>query len=146
MLRFIKELFTENIGMKILALVLALIAWFYIVKALNQGSQEDMTLLSKVMPAESIAAKKLVIRPVFMGKPRAGYNIVGDKVAVAPAYCIVVGNKDVLGKIKFAYTVPILVTGVDKSFIKAVPLNPIAPGVYMEETLVEVSVPVERSP
>jgi hypothetical protein len=144
MFRFLKELFTENIGMKLLALVLALMAWFYIVKALNQGSQEDMTLLSKIMPAESIAAKKLIIKPVFIGKPRTGYGIAGDKIRVSPAYCIVVGSKDVLGRIKFAYTVPIIVTGVDKPFTKAVPLNPIAPGVYMEETLVEVSVPVER--
>jgi len=144
MFRSIKELFTENIGLKLLALVLALLAWFYIVKELNKGSQDDVQMLRKIMPAESIAAKKLTIKPVFLGKPRNGYSVVTDKITVSPPYCIVVGNRDVLMRIQFAYTVPILITGVDKPFTKAVPLNAIAPGVYMEETLVDVTVPVER--
>ena len=65
------------------------------------------------------------------------------KAVVVPEYCIVVGTKDLLGKIKFIYTMPIDVTGVSKPFTKSVALNPIAPGVYTEETLVQVTVAVE---
>lgn len=145
MFRFLKELFTENIGMKALALVIALIAWFYIVKALNQGSQEDMQLMRKMTMADRMVGKKLEIKPVFIGRPQNGYTILVDRISVTPAYCIVVGTRDTLSKINFALTVPIDVTGVNKTYTRAIPLNPIAPGVFMEETLVEVTVPVERS-
>jgi YbbR domain-containing protein len=144
MFRFLKELFTENLGMKALALFIALVAWFYIVKALNQGSQEDVQLMRKVTMADKMTGKKLAIRPVFIGRPQNGYAIMNDKISVTPAYCIVVGTREVLEKIKFAMTVPIDVTGVNRTYTRAIPLNPIAPGVFMEETLVEVTVPVER--
>jgi len=37
--KFLRRLFTENISLKLLSLALALIAWFYIIKALNEGSR-----------------------------------------------------------------------------------------------------------
>jgi hypothetical protein len=40
---------------------------------------------------------------------------------------------------------PIDVTGTNRTFTKSIALNPIAPGVYMEETLVQVIVPVEKA-
>jgi YbbR domain-containing protein len=145
MFRFLKELFTENLGMKALALFIALVMWFYIVKALNQGSREDVQLMRQVTMADRMVGKKLEIRPVFIGRPQNGFVIPADKIIVNPGYCIVVGTSETLSKIKFALTVPIDVTGVNKTYARAIPLNPIAPGVYMEETLVEVTVPVERA-
>lgn len=145
MLKSLKDLFTENLGLKIVSLILALVLWFYVVSELNKGTEEERQLLRRILPTESMAAKKLVIKPVFVGKPRAGCNIAGDKVIVVPEYCIVVGTKDVLEKIRYAYTMPIDVAGAHKTFIKSIPLNPIAPGIYMEETLVQVTVPVERA-
>lgn len=145
MFRFVREVFTENVGLKIIALLLALISWFYIVKELNSGTEEDVMLLQKIMPAQEMAAKKLTIRPIFIGKTRNGFGMVRDKVYTMPEYCIVVGVRDILEKIKYAYTTPIDLNGVYKTFSSSVPLSPIAPGVYMEETLVQVTVPIERS-
>ena len=139
------DLFTKNIGLKTVALILSLALWFYIVNELNKGTEEDKQLLKNILPSEGIAAKKLVIRPIFVGRPRLGYRIVNDKVLVVPEYCIVVGTRELLGKIRFAYTMPIDVSGAYKSVTSSVPLNPIAPGVYMEETLVQVTVPVEKT-
>ncbi|MDD5136024.1 MAG: hypothetical protein PHN63_01595 [Candidatus Omnitrophica bacterium] len=64
---------------------------------------------------------------------------------MVPEYCIVVGTKDLLGKIRYAYTMPVDLNGASKPFAKSVALNPIAPGIYMEETFVEVTAPVEKS-
>jgi len=130
--------------MKIISLILALALWFYIVNELKKGSDEERQFLKKVLPSEGVVAKKLTIKPMFIGKPRRYYIIDNKKVVVVPEYCIVVGTKELLGKIKYAYTTPIKVGGIRKTFTTAVPLNPIAPGVYMEETLVQVTVPVEK--
>ena len=103
-----------------------------------------MQFYGSVLPQEGMAAKKLSIMPIFIGKPRSGFALDPRKAVVAPEYCIVVGTKDLLEKIRFIYTMPVDISGVSKPFIKSVSLNPIAPGIVMEETLVQVTVPVEK--
>ncbi|MFA5147421.1 MAG: YbbR-like domain-containing protein [Candidatus Omnitrophota bacterium] len=144
MIRSLKDLFTKNIGLKIAALILALICWFYIVKELNKGTEEEQQFLRRILPTEGISSKKLTIKPIFVGKLRSGYRVIRDQVIVVPEYCIVVGTRDLLGKVRYAYTIPLDVGGASKTFTRSVPLNPIAPGVFMEETLVQVTVPIEK--
>jgi len=143
MLNFFKKL-GENPGLKITALILTLALWFYVVGELNKGSEEERLFLNSVLPQKSVAAKKLVIKPVFIGSPRHGYAVISDKVVVVPEYCIVVGTKDLLANIRFVYTLPVEIKDADRTFIRSVPLNPIAPGIYMEETLVQITVPIEK--
>jgi YbbR domain-containing protein len=144
MLRSLWKFLTNNIGLRLTALILALVLWFYVVNELNKGSEEDKQFLNKVLPTDGVVARKLMIKPVFIGSPRAGYALDGKNAIIVPEYCIVVGPKEMLSRIRFAYTMPIDVRGISKPFTKSVPMNPIAPGVYMEETLVQVTVPVER--
>ncbi|MBN2453052.1 MAG: hypothetical protein JXB40_02155 [Candidatus Omnitrophica bacterium] len=143
-LLFLKRFFTRNIWLKVGSLLLALIMWFYIVNELNKGSEADRQFLNKILPSDSVVAKKLTIKALLVGRPRWGYTVDPRKAVIVPDYCIVVGTKDLLSKIRFAYTTPIDVTSASKPFTKSVPLNPIAPGVFMEETLVQVTVPVEK--
>ncbi len=51
MLKLLRKFFTENIGLKMLALVLALALWFYVVGELKKGTEEEMRLLNKVLPS-----------------------------------------------------------------------------------------------
>jgi len=143
--KFVRSFFAENLRLKTIALILALALWFYIVGELNKGSEEERQLLNKVLPSEGVTAKKLVIKPIIIGTPRRGYTVNAGKVVVIPSYCIVIGTRELLGRVKYAYTMPVDVKGVYKSFINSVSLNPIAPGVYMEETLVQVTVPIEKA-
>ncbi|MFA6321464.1 MAG: hypothetical protein WCY36_06380 [Candidatus Omnitrophota bacterium] len=144
MLEFIRKFFTKHIGLKFTALILALALWFYIVSELKKGSEEERQFLSRMLPDQGVVAKKLSIVPILIGKPRSGFSVDVKKAVVVPEYCIVVGTKDMLGKTRFIYTMPIDINGASKSFTKSVALNPVAPGVYSEETLVEVTVPVEK--
>ena len=48
MLRSVKGLFTKHLFLKFLSLVLALLAWFYIVNELNKGPNEELELLRKM--------------------------------------------------------------------------------------------------
>jgi len=144
MLRLIKEFFTKNVWLKMGALLLALALWFYVVNELNKGSEEDRQFLNKILPSEGLSAKKLSIKPILIGTPPRGYMADPRKAFVSPEYCIVVGTKDLLSKIRFSYTMPVDVRGMTKSFTRVIPLSPIAPGIYTEETLVQVTVSVEK--
>jgi len=145
MFRSIARFFTENAALKLTALILALVLWFYAVNELNKGSEEDKQFLSRVLPSEGVVAKKLAIRPIFIGGPLYGYVVDNDKAVITPEYCIVVGPRGMLEKMRYAHTMPIDLHGVSRSFTKSVPLSPIAPGIFMEETLVQVTIPIERS-
>jgi hypothetical protein len=127
-----------------MSLVLALTLWFYIVNELNKGTEEERQLFERILPTQALTAKKLPIRPIFVGRARWGYSVMSESAMVAPQYCIVVGPKALLDKIRYAYTMPVDVAGASKAFTASVPLSPIAPGIYMEETLVQVTVPVGK--
>lgn len=144
MFRSVWKFLTENIALKMTALVLALVMWFYVVNELNKGSEEDKQFLSRVLPSDGVVARKLMIKPVLVGSPRSGFAIDHKNTIIVPDYCIVVGPKEMLSRIRFAYTMPIDVRGISKPFTKSVPMSPVAPGVYMEETLVQVTVPIQR--
>ena len=144
MLQSIKNLFTKHLGLKFTALILALALWFYIVDELKKGNEEERQFINRVLPQEGMTAKKLSIIPMFVGTPHYGFTVDAAKAVVVPDYCIVVGTRDLLGKVKSINTMPIDISGTSKPFTKSVALNPIAPGIYMEETLVQVTVPVEN--
>jgi YbbR domain-containing protein len=145
MLQSIKGLFTKHLFLKFLSLMLALLAWFYIVNELNKGPNEELELLRKMRTNESMVAKKLMISPVFTGKPSWGNSVKRDQVVVVPDYCVVMGSRNILGNVKSVYTMPIDLKGASKTFTAQVALSPIATGVYMEETLVQVTVPIENN-
>jgi|GEM_PF-967717 hypothetical protein len=145
MLQSIKNIFTKHILLKVLSLVLALLSWFYIVSELNKGPNEELALLKRLSPGENMVAKKLMIIPVFVGKPAWGNIVRRDQAVMVPDYCVVMGTRNDLGKVKAAYTVPIDLKRASKTFTTQAALSPIAPGVYMEETLVEVTVPIEKN-
>ena len=53
MLKFTRKFFTKNIGLKFMALILALALWFYIVNELKKGSEEERQFLNRVLPREN---------------------------------------------------------------------------------------------
>ncbi|MDD5174002.1 MAG: hypothetical protein WC419_01650 [Candidatus Omnitrophota bacterium] len=144
MLQSIKNVFTKHLLLKFLSLILALLSWFYIVNELNKGSKEEIEMLRKIRPGEGMVAKKLAISPVFVGRPSWGNVVRHDQVVIVPDYCVVMGSRNDLANIKTAYTVPIDLKKASNTFTAQVALRPVASGVYMEETLVQVTVPIEK--
>jgi YbbR domain-containing protein len=144
MLKFFGKLVGENFLLKVISLVLAVGLWFYIVGELNKGAEEERLVFQKIFPSYGMITKKLEIKPIVMGKPKRGFTVIEDKIAVYPSYCIVIGPKSVLKDIKEIDTVPIDISGADKIITRAVPLKSIAPGIFVEETLVAATIPIER--
>jgi YbbR domain-containing protein len=139
-----KKILIKNPGLKLTALILALALWYYVVGELKRGSEEDMRFMNRVLPSEGIVTKKLLIRPIIVGKPKRGYFYDSRTIVTVPDYCIVVGTKELLDKVRVIYTMPIDISAAYKPITKSVALNPIAPGVFMEDTQVQVTVPVEK--
>ena len=52
MLEFMRKFFTKNIGLKFMALILALALWFYIVNELKKGNEEERQFLNRVLPQQ----------------------------------------------------------------------------------------------
>ena len=144
MYSFLKRLFGENLLLKGISLILAIGLWFYIVNELGKGSEEETIALQRILPSYGMLTKKLVIKPIIVGKPKQGFRIVEDKIAVLPEFCIVLGPRKVLRNLRFIYTMPVDIAGGDAMVAKQVPLKPLAPGVYVEEILVTVNIPIEK--
>lgn len=144
MLKFFERLFAENLLLKMISLILAVGLWFYIVSDLNKGTEEERLIIQKLLPSYGMITKKLAIRPVLVGNPKHGYRVVEDQIAIMPEYCIVVGPRSVLNNVRYIYTLPIDVSDSEKLITSSVPLKPIAPGIYVEETLVTADIPIER--
>ena len=144
MLGYIKKFFSENLPLKLLSLVFALAAWIYIVGELGKGALEQQKFLEKIFPTYGTIAKNLPIEPRLIGAPRRRFEVVEDKILVVPKDSIVVGPKRIIEGITSVPTIPIDVNDQYETFTKSVPLKPIAPGVYFEETVVMVTVPIEK--
>ncbi len=143
---FFNRLFSENFFLKVVSLVLAVGLWFYIVSELNKGTEEERLVIQQLLPSYGMVTKKLTIKPILIGKPKRGFMALEGKIEITPSYCIVIGPKKVLAGIDEIETVPADISGADKVVTRAVALKSIAPGTYLEETLVTVTVPIEKSP
>lgn len=143
MLRSIAHLFTNNIGLKIIALILSLVLWFYVGKELSRESEGERNFLKKILPSENVSAKRLPVRPTLEGSPQSGYIVDLERVTAAPNICTAVGQRDVLDKITYASTVPININGASRAVTKSIPLRSI-PGVYVEDTVVRVTIPIQK--
>ncbi|MFC1576717.1 CdaR family protein [Candidatus Omnitrophota bacterium] len=141
----LKKFVSENLLLKILSLVIAVAAWIYIVGELGKGALEQQKFLEKIFPTYGMMAKNLSVRPRLVGNPRRRYRVAEDKILVVPEDCIVVGPKRTIKDIDAIYTIPIDVSNASESFTKSVPIKPIASGVYFEETVVMVTIPIEKA-
>lgn len=94
---------------------------------------------------DEIIVKKLEIEPTFLGDPAFGYRLDTASVQLDPRFVLVEGPKsqiESLGKIK---TLPVDVVGRVRSFRKTVRLNE-EPGLrILNESLVDIYVPIEEA-
>ncbi len=136
--------FGKNLFLKLISLILAIGLWYYAVNELGKGTEEETLALQRILPSYGMVTKKLIIKTIIVGKPKKGNRVLDDKITIVPEYCLVVGPRKLLTNLKFIYTLPIDVSNLEKTMTRAAPLKPLASGVYVEETLVTVSIPIEK--
>ena len=139
----IKKFITNNIGLKLIALFLAVITWLYIVAELNKASTEETAALERLLPYR-MTAKLLSVQLNIDGKPLEGYRILTDEVTITPSDIMVIGPRSLLHKTSYIKTEPLKISEYTKSFTKDVSLMPLAKGLSIKEKFVTVSVPIQR--
>ena len=140
----VKRWITNNIGLKLLSLILAIITWYYVSGELARLKSEEEEAIVSMLHYEVIS-KKLPVKVTIVGEVRKDCKIEMDGVAVVPESIIVMGPKHILSEVTFARTVPIDITEYTRDVTKQVKLAPIAKGMTIEDVLVNVYIPIVKT-
>jgi len=139
----IKNGILNNSGLKILALIIAVVTWFYITGELNRLALEESMGIRGGMPYK-IAAKTLPIVVDVRGGVVPGYRLSKDKILVTPQVCNVIGVKRLLDRIDFIKTVPVNVSEYTKTITLRVSLESPAKGIKLVDRYVTAVIPIEK--
>jgi len=138
----IKKMLLNNLGLKILALVLALVTWFYIGEITEDGT--DKTIIQRFLSSSYFVSKKLFIQPNFSGEVPSGYKLLQDDIKIDPEYIVVLGPAKILSKKNFIYTKPIDLNEYTKTRTLDVELENISHAISVQKTDVNVFIPVKK--
>ncbi len=137
-----KHSILNNMGLKLLALLLAIVTWAYIVLELQKSSVEEREIIQSILPYRMIS-KKVPIELDLIGEPRDGYKVAYNEVVITPSEFVIVGPKAILNDISSIETQPIDITGLTKTLRKDVSIIPPARGV-IKEKFITVTVPIHK--
>lgn len=140
-----KRWITHNLGLKILALVLAIATWFYISQELTKLKNEEERAIIDMLHYKVIS-KKLPVQLMIVGEARKEYKVIMENVTVQPETIIVIGPKNILDEVNYARTVPIDISEYTKDINKDIALAPIARGIRLKNTFVKVFIPIAKEP
>ena len=133
----------NNSGLKILALFLAIVTWYYIVTELHKGTIEERKALQSIFPY-SMISKQLPIKLDLVGEPQKGYMVIKGEIVIEPSNCVMVGPKSILGKLTSVKTQPIDISGHSRMIKKEVTISAPAKGITMKEKFIKVAIPIAK--
>ncbi|MBN1871933.1 MAG: YbbR-like domain-containing protein [Candidatus Omnitrophica bacterium] len=132
---------TNNFGLKLLSLILAIATWFYINRELTKKKDEEEKAIFSMLNYE-VVSKKLPIQLTLVGKTQAGYEIATNRITLDPDTVVVIGPKNILSDVAYARTMPIDISEHIKDIVKEIPLAPIAEGISLKNYIVKVNIPI----
>lgn len=138
----LKKVLLNNIGLKLLALLLAFVTWFYIGEATKVASQK--TVLQKIFSPAYYSSKKLYIKPIFVGSVPRGYEFTETDVKVMPEFIVVLGPSNILSEKEFIYTNPIDLSEHTKTRSVDIELKSISPSIKLQEANAQVYLPIKK--
>ena len=134
----------DNLGVKLTALFLALICWFFVFGEINKMLPEK-NQERRVLTSGHLITKQVPVQIVLEGEPAEGVKVERSKILVSPSFCLVVGEKDILENISYIRTLPINISGRSKSFNEVVKLEAFSKEPGQKDMTVEVMVPIEKA-
>ena len=133
----------NNLGLKLLALLLAIITWVYVVIELQEGNVAEKEVLQSILPPYRMVSKKISIKLNLVGEPKEGYEVAYDKVVLKPSQFLIVGPKSLLKDISSVDTEPVDLSGHVKTIIRDVSVITPTKGV-IKEKFVTITIPILR--
>ena len=136
-----KKWITNNLGLKILSLILAIATWYYIAWELEKVKSEEEKAIFSMLHYDVIS-KKLPIQLTLVGDTIEGYEIITDGITIDPQVCVVIGPKRILEDIDSARTMPLNISEYTKAIDTQLSLAPIARGIILKDDFVKVHIPI----
>ena len=129
--------------MKIIALLVAIPAYFYIRNEIKRSEEKNVSDPSYKLI--KLTAKGLPVKVRVETAPPDGYRILDNKVTVSPDHIVVIGPEALLETAQSAETAIVDVSETTKTIIKKIPIESVA-GIHLagEAYTVDVTVPVEK--
>jgi len=132
----------NNLTLKIVALVLAIISYSYISgEVRNARGPQDRDLMEFAF-GQKLSSKEIKIYPSIVGEPYRGYKVDYARIKITPANYILVGPADIIEKIENIKTLPISVDEQKKGFTISTTLKPIHDRIPLPDQVVKVYVPI----
>lgn len=141
-----KNYIFNNFALKIAALLLAVVSWFYIMGEIEGAGYSQKSVFEFNFP-ERYATKFVPVKLNISGTPAPGYHTSLEKVSLNPKYCLVVGPQSLTKHLEYVLTEAIDISGADKTITRQMSLQKIANlHLTSKEKFVEVTIPIEREP
>lgn len=136
---------SKNFWLKIIALSLAVILWFYADVEVKRAPGDSRSPFWMGYAQENMI-KEVQIVPAISGVPAEGRVMDRERIVVKPAAEFIIGPKRIIEKVNSLKTVQINITGQSKTYTLTVPLESIK-GVrfYGAAGVADVTIPIEKS-
>lgn len=138
-----KNIIANNLGLKLLAFLLAFVTWLYIGEATKAGSEQ--TVLQKLFSSSQYGSQKLYVKPVFVGKVPDGYKFRKGEVRILPEFIVFAGPLKSLEKKDFISTKPIDLSENTKSKTFEVDLVSPSSAIKLQKTTAQIYLPIEKT-
>jgi YbbR domain-containing protein len=137
------KLIANNFWLKVIALFLAGITWFYVSQEMDLDYKKKTG--AELLPdLGKMVTKKLFVKAIFVGEPTENYVFDVDKVEVDPEYFMIAGFKDTIKDAKDIKTEPIDVSRYRRTTVYELGIEPIAPNIDTSTFRVRVTIPIEK--
>lgn len=133
----------RNFWFKMLALLLAILTWFYVVGEVKKGNDTDSQGYYSSF-AYKLGSRKIPVKPIFVNSPAKGYRIAEERTEIIPSEVMVIGPRQFLDKVENVTTKPIDVGENTKTFSVVTGLAPIGRLILPDDSSVTVKVFVEK--
>lgn len=145
-MKFLRRILLNNVVIKVVSLVLAVLTWAYIA---GQLYKIDLAKEKEAPPVVRVSGEKLVVKrlPIYVnieGTPAEGYRVALDKIAMKPSRSIVAGPPDVIKDLYYITTEPVNIDGASSNIRKAVKLTKMPNCEIGYEGLVSVAIPIVK--
>ncbi len=132
---------TKDLGLKALALALAVTLWLYVQGELARVERGGATM---TMEREPLSALTVSVHPRVVGEPAPGYRVDPERITVEPAALVVLGRPQWLGHAPGLWTEAVDVSGARQTQVRRVRVGVEGSPVFVSggDASVVVTVPV----
>lgn len=135
----------HNGGLKVIALVLAVITWFYVFNEIEHLHTKESSPAQLLPSYGKLISRKLYVKAIVIGEVSEGYRMNVNDVQIDPPYFVVAGPASVLRTVERLETEPIDISRYTKTTMVDAHILPITPSIDVGKLTVKVTIPIKKA-